>query len=180
MARSRSTVLAAIGVALATAACTVLSGVDEMELRKGGPVDPAAEASVAPGPDAGSDGPKVPDASDASTHTIADAACATPVACQEERCRKDLPDPRIDKQVGTSLGVTATCTAGPPFLIAPGPSHYYGADVRCTLEPQPTAAAVSGFVAKMNGDGWYGYSTKSEGAALVAVGQSTTHLCNTY
>lgn len=52
--------------------------------------------------------------------------------------------------------------------------------MRCTLSPQPDAAAVLTFETLMSNDGWFGYSVKSEATEVVVVGQSTTRACNTY
>jgi hypothetical protein len=166
--RARADRIAAVVVAVASSACTFLSGVEGLELRQGGP---PADA----GPDDAAD---PPDAS--ANDTGGGTACSTALECQDERCKADLPDPRIATQVGSVLGVTATCEGGAPRVVNPGPSRYYTTDVRCTLSPQPTSAAVSSFVSRMNADGWFGYSTRQEGAELVVIGESTTRLCNSY
>jgi len=172
---------------LAPAACTFLSGVEGMELRPGG----SAEGGEGPGSegDATADGatgrtdassPDAAGAADAKVPT-GDAACATAAECQEQRCRDDvLVMDRIETEIGKVLAVTATCTPGTPYVISPGPNHYYGVDLRCTLSPQPTATALASFTTKMNADGWYGYTTQSAGADVVVVGKTTSRMCSMY
>lgn len=173
MLRARVTVAVALASAVAGTACTLISGVEGYEIRRVVPATDGDGSSPpvdgAPGSDGGGDG-----------GIGAPVPCATPLECQEERCRSDLPNPRLAPQIGKVLGVTATCTAGVPFVINPGPQHYYGADVRCTLVPQPTPTAVSNFRPDMEADGWYGYSTKQEGGETVVIGQSTTRVCSSY
>jgi hypothetical protein len=173
MARAaRGAIAAALSFALATAACTVLSGVDDMELRTGPRVVPAPDDASAP--------PESDSGADATNDAGPPAACATAAECQEERCRGALQVSRIETQIAKCLSVTATCKAGPPFVITPGPDHYYGADVRCTLAPQPTATALASFDTLMTADGWYGWKAKTEGAEYVVLGQTTTRRCNSY
>jgi hypothetical protein len=167
---SRPAVVATVLAALTTAACTVLSGVDGYELRTGPRVDPVATDGA----------PSRADANDASSEATTGSPCATAQACQEERCRNDLPDSRLEQIVSSALAVTATCTAGAPFVISPGPDHYYGADVRCTLAPQPEASNVLVFPSYMQTLGWNGFILAVEGSDYVVIGQSTTRLCNTY
>lgn len=112
--------------ALASAACTVLSGVDSLELRSGAAVAPPDDPAQTAG-DAAAEAS--PDAA-GGTSTV---PCATDVECQEERCRKDLPDSRLDAQVGSCLFVTASCKAGTPRVVNRG---------RTTIT-SPTCAAPS-------------------------------------
>jgi hypothetical protein len=165
---------------LTLTACTFLSGVEGLDLRRGGVAEGGSDFDATDDAATGRSDASSSGAVDATVPT-GDAACATAAECQEQRCRDDvLVTDRIEAEIGKVLAVTATCAPGTPRVISPGPNHYYGADLRCTLAPQPTAAALSSFQTKMNADGWFGYSTQSAGADVVVVGMATTRLCSTY
>ncbi len=164
---------AMVAASLSTGACTYISGVESFQVRR--PGDAGPDVAIGQPVDGGTGRPD-----GGAVDSGLDAGCQTALECQEQRCKADLPDSRLNAQVGAVLGVTATCLAGAPRVANPGPNHYYVADVRCTLVPQPSAAAVSSFTSEMNADGWFGYSTRQEGSEIVVVGQSTTRECSTY
>lgn len=100
---------------------------------------------------------------------------------QESRCRGDLGIDRIGAQVGATLAVPATCRiAGAPYVIAPGPNRYYGANLRCTFERQPSPERIEAFSGEMEAAGYPGYKTQRDGAAIAVLGTTTSRPCRDY
>jgi hypothetical protein len=158
----------AIGIA---ASALLIVGSTVFALSRWGPSSDTSASAPAP----------APSESVASFPSSVPTEQARPRAMQEERCHNDVGMDRIGAKVGATLAVTATCrVAGAPYVIAPGPDHYYGANFRCTLDPQPTPERIKAFSGEMQAAGFHGYKTQRNGAVIDVLGTTTTRPCREY